>query len=118
VQAKLKAGTIKLGAGDLPKLLWEGETFDPDNMFKGFMKGDVLKKVCLPILLCLLLIPGCTQAALHIMIGPSAANNPAGSRSARAGNAAIHDIRKITVYFLAYLGVLVSPVPFPVPPLI
>lgn len=108
VQNKLSDGKIPLGGDDFPNFLWKNEQMNEDDMFDGFMKGDLLLKVRSTILL----LPPytfdiCEQGVLHILIAPTAAIEGSGV-SKRNGNAAKHGITKITVHLLAYVAVIVS----------
>ena len=48
------------------------------------------------------------QSFLHIFMGPSAAHMSASGRSTRKGNAALHSIRTVSIYSIAYAATIVS----------
>jgi len=75
---------IPVTTDDFPKFLWEGGRVDSRNMNKGFLRGELLVKV----LLC-------------IMIGPAAAR-PGGQSSGVRGYADLLHLHTLTVPSLAF----------------
>ncbi|KAH7919093.1 hypothetical protein BV22DRAFT_1023560, partial [Leucogyrophana mollusca] len=85
-------GTIKAMPADFPHFLYEGEVPDPEDLFDGWLKGDLL--VC---------------AYLHVFISPrSAINGSASTNSTRVGNAGNHGITTVSVASIAYVATIVS----------
>ncbi|KAF9785950.1 hypothetical protein BJ322DRAFT_754912 [Thelephora terrestris] len=69
---------------NFPRFLWEGERVDPQDMNKGFLRGELLVK-----------------ALLSILIGPAAAR-PGGQCSGAGGYADILNMQTLTVPSLAF----------------
>ncbi|KAF8157833.1 hypothetical protein B0H34DRAFT_706322 [Crassisporium funariophilum] len=89
IQKSLQEGTRKVQPKDFPLFLWKSERVSATDFFDGFMQGDMILK-----------------AFLHIFIGPSAAHSSASGRSTRKGNAALHGIRTVSIYSIAYAATI------------
>ncbi|KAF8955982.1 hypothetical protein BDZ97DRAFT_2080158 [Flammula alnicola] len=89
IQQDLQHGTRKVQPKDFPLFLWKNERVSATDFFDGFMQGDMVLK-----------------AFLHIFIGPSAAHSSASGRSTRKGNAALHGIRSVSIYSIAYAATI------------
>ena len=111
VRQQIRSFEIHVAAEDFPKFLWEGEQVDPRDMNKGFLRGDLLVKVC--VFLCLgstlpLCIPAEHQQVLQsLLISPSIVR-PSGQSTGAGGNADILNVRHITVPLLAFSATLVG----------
>ncbi|TFY53732.1 hypothetical protein EVG20_g9987 [Dentipellis fragilis] len=88
VRDKYRAGLIKVGPDDYPAFLWPRGLYDPDNMMKDVLRGELIE-----------------LGYLHIFICPTAAKN--GSRSTCPGNAALHDIAFVTYESICYVATIV-----------
>ena len=44
---RIRSFQIPVTADDFPRFLWEGERVDPQDMNKGFLRGELLVKVCI-----------------------------------------------------------------------
>ncbi|TFK69158.1 hypothetical protein BDN72DRAFT_946360, partial [Pluteus cervinus] len=92
IQAALRDGKMRILPEDLPRFLWGAYELGWDS----FMRG--------PVVLC---------AVRHIYIAPTAAHSrpedsgkaPRGTGT-KKGNAAIHDIRNVTIHTLAYAATI------------
>ncbi|KAI0822190.1 hypothetical protein BC628DRAFT_1391476 [Trametes gibbosa] len=93
VRRALQNGSRKYPAlaRDWPRVLWEDEKVDQEDLPKGFLRNRRL-----------------IMAGRHSLLGPRAANqSTAGKIAARKPKAKIHRIQSITVGFIAYTAVLV-----------
>ncbi|EIW80782.1 hypothetical protein CONPUDRAFT_154780 [Coniophora puteana RWD-64-598 SS2] len=91
IAAGLRNGTIKVTPRDLPKFLWVGEKVQKaDNLFEGFLRGEMLVK-----------------AYLTIYISPSAGIYDDAGSGGRQGNAALHNVRHVSLSSIAYVATLV-----------
>ncbi|KAF7971981.1 hypothetical protein HWV62_19323 [Athelia sp. TMB] len=91
IKQGLDRETIKLQPDDFPRFLYLNEEHSEDDVFEGFLKGDLLVK-------------GYT----HLMKAPSlAASGGVEDRGSRKGNAALHGISKTNIRSIAYAAVLI-----------
>ncbi|KAF8965639.1 hypothetical protein BDZ97DRAFT_2057933 [Flammula alnicola] len=90
IRRGLQDGTVVASPHDFPIFLWKDEKCSSTDVFNGFLQGEILLK-----------------AFLHIFIGPTSAYDSNDGRSTRKGNAAIHGIRAVSVYSIAYAATIV-----------
>ncbi|KAG8921385.1 hypothetical protein FRC02_000273 [Tulasnella sp. 418] len=92
IRDQLKNGVILVGPREFPPFVYRDFTIDPEKKTEGLFQSDLLIK-----------------AARYIFIAPSATidNSGASSRSTRPGNAALNDMRSVTIPTIAYITTLV-----------
>lgn len=88
VQQHIQSFQITVGHDDFPCFLWEDERADPRDTNKGFLRGKILVKVLLTML-----------------IGPSAAR-PGSQSSGAGGYADLLNLQTMTVPSLAFAAVI------------
>ncbi|KIO25050.1 hypothetical protein M407DRAFT_8604 [Tulasnella calospora MUT 4182] len=96
---KLRDELIRPSVTEYPPFLYKDFTIDPENLIDGLFESDILLKACRFTHKSSLL-----QAARHILIGPSSADSlETSNRSTRLGNAALNNMRGVTLPFMAYV---------------
>lgn len=107
IKLGLANDTIKPLPDDFPYFLYLNEQVSDDDVFEGFLKGELLVKVryyLVPHNPLLTLFKG----YMHLMRAPSiAASGGAEDLGNRKGNAAIHDINSTNIRSIAYTAVVV-----------
>ncbi|THH19111.1 hypothetical protein EW146_g1981 [Bondarzewia mesenterica] len=92
VLQKLLDGQIQVTAADLPTFLYEGEDFDPDDLEKGLLRGELVVRVW-----------------RHIFQSPSAGlKHNVGNKSTptKAGQAKLNDLVEVTPRTIAYAALM------------
>jgi hypothetical protein len=97
----------KVPANLLPCFLWpEGHIFDPEDPEDGLFRGHIPVRVrCHAV--CLWILLNTLQCAKMVYIGPASALTIPGAKRGKPGNAAVMQMRKMTVRALAYVAVQV-----------
>ncbi|KAH7924392.1 hypothetical protein BV22DRAFT_1013406, partial [Leucogyrophana mollusca] len=91
VRQGLRDGTITAHPANFPLFLYENETCNLEDLFRGWLKGDLL-----------------VRAYLHVFRSPSSAIDEGTSeKSTRRGNAALHSIRHVNIPSIAYVATIV-----------
>ncbi|KAF8525620.1 hypothetical protein JB92DRAFT_2701435 [Gautieria morchelliformis] len=92
-------------AHDWPLFLFNEETFDMDDLFKSFLRNDILIHIC--VLPCSRHQLTPWQAWRLIFLGPSALDSHPSHKATRRGNAHINHMTRVTIPALAYISTLV-----------
>jgi hypothetical protein len=98
---------IKVTADHFPRFLWQGGRADMQDLKKGFLRGELLVKVC-TVSSPVQTLAEYQQVLLSIMIGPAAAR-PGGQHSGAGGYADILNVQTLTVPSLALGATIVGP---------
>ncbi|KAG8945265.1 hypothetical protein FRC04_001105 [Tulasnella sp. 424] len=86
-QRELRDEVVAVKHSDYPPFLYRDYIIDEDDLLEGLFESTVLLK-----------------AARHIFVSPSSVDEEAGSRSTRAGNAALNGMTRITPATIAYVA--------------
>lgn len=90
VRERIRVFQIPVTHDSFPRFLWEGERADPQDTNKGFLRGELLVKVL-----------------LSMLIGPSAAR-PDGQSSGKGGYADLLGVLTMTIPSLAFAAIVVG----------
>ncbi|KAH9916549.1 hypothetical protein B0H21DRAFT_781955 [Amylocystis lapponica] len=85
VKVGLCIGELTVAADSWPSLMYRDNAYDPENPWKGLLRGKLL-----------------VTAFKHIFTSPTSVDD--GSRATRAGNARIHGITSVTPGSIAYVA--------------
>ncbi len=105
VRDSLHCGTQDITAADHPTFLWPKGVFHIDDIYKGFLHGELLVMVC-PFFVSSSHYADVSQAYKHIFISPSSAKET--NKSMHGGNAELHNITFVTYQSVAYVATVVS----------
>lgn len=110
IKTGLANGTIKALPDDFPRFLYlNEEVSDDDDIFQGFLQGELLVKVHLSFMQRLPHSQLLLKGYMHLMRAPSiAASGGMEDLGSRKGNAALHDISTTNIRSIVYTAVLVS----------